>query len=340
MMVQIQIQQLMSLELVPLQEPPAPRPTALKREQPELPTVLRTDLQLKPGELSELVIRVKNHSDGPLQLGFTVGGEVPVDWWQLRTEGTTLPARHQMEAVLYFAIAPNFFERPLSPNELPLQLDYSGQLTVEAIAPRGDSQQQTRPFRVLVRPDSKYLDLLPDLYRNVDFVGRFLKIFETTFEPTTDILDHLWAYLDPLTAPQSMLPFLAHWVGWSFRGPLSLTQQRALIRYAMEIYRWRGTRRGLRFYLHLASGLPLDDHLPEESQKAIGIHEQFSQGHVLGETRLGQSTVLGGYRPYHFAVRLRPPTDHPIDLTLIRTILDQEKPAFCSYDLSVEPRDE
>ncbi len=344
-MVQTQTQQLMSLELAPLQEPPADR-SALNRggqalaspSQATLPTALSTDLLLRPGELSELVIRIKNRADAPLQLQFTVSGDIPTDWWQLRTEGTRLPPRHQMEAVLYFAIASDFFERPLSPDQLPLQIDYTGTLSVAAVTPRGDSQEQSRPFRVLVRPDSQYLELLPDIYRSVDFVGRFLKIAETTFEPTKDILDHLWAYLDPLTAPQSMLPFLAHWVGWSFDGPLSLAQQRALIRYAMEIYRWRGTRRGLRFYLHLASGLPLDDHLPDEADKAIGIHEHFSQGCVLGEAQLGQSATLGGYRPYHFSVRLRPPADHPVDLTLIRTILEQEKPAFCSYDLSVEPR--
>ncbi|MEO1403201.1 MAG: phage tail protein [Cyanobacteria bacterium J06635_1] len=341
-MSQVKTSQKMSLELVPMQVPDSATAATVFSRQSLVPQSLKTTLRLQPGEFSELVVRVKNHSEGPLQLQFSVTGDLPPDWWQLRTEGSTLPAHHQMEAVLYFAIAADFFEQPLSPEQLPLKLDHTGQLKVTATTPRGDSQEQISPFQVLVRPPSLYLDFLPDIYRNVDFVGRFLKIFETTFEPTVDILDHQWAYLDPLTAPQAMLPFLAHWVGWSFQGPLSLAQQRALIRYAMEIYRWRGTRRGLRFYLHLASGLPLDDHLPDESHRAIGIHENFNQGHVLGQTVLGQSTILGGHRPYHFSVRLRPPadspTDYPLDETLIRTIIEQEKPAFCSYDLSIEPR--
>ena len=139
-----------------------------------------------------------------------------------------------------------------------------------------------------------------------------------------------------------MLPFLAHWVAWSFDGPLSLSQQRVLIRYAMEIYRWRGTRRGLRFYLHLASGLPLDDHLSQEADKSISIYENFSPGHILGKTVLGQSTILGGHKPYHFSVQLHPTPETPaatqLDETLIRTIIEQEKPAFSSYDLSITPR--
>ncbi|MEL6879499.1 MAG: phage tail protein [Cyanobacteria bacterium J06607_10] len=340
-MSQVTTAKMMSLQLVPMQvsEATVTGAIAFSRHSVEaLPS--EACLRLQPGEFSELVIRIKNHSNEPLQLDFSVGGEIPPDWWQLHTEGNTLPPQHQMEAVLYFAIAADFFEQPLSPQQLPLQLNYAGALKVTSATRRGDSQVESHPFQISVQPPSLYLDYLPDIYRRVDFVGRFLKIFETAFEPTVDILNQQWAYLDPLTSPQSMLPFLAHWVGWTFEGPLSLAQQRTLIRYAMEIYRWRGTRRGLRFYLHLASGLPLDDHLGDESQKSIGIHENFSQGHVLGQAVLGQSTTLGGHRPYHFTVRLRPKTQmstNAIDETLIRTIIDQEKPAFSSYDLFIEP---
>ena len=338
-MSQVKTGQLMSLELLPLQVPEAVTESAtVFSRQALVPQSLQTKLRLQPGEFSELVVRIKNHSNEPLQLQFSVAGDIPPDWWQLRTEGSILPGHHQMEAVVYFAIAADFFERPCSPEQLPLRLDYTGQLTVTAVAPRGDSQEHISPFQVLVRPSSLYLDFLPDIYRNVDFVGRFLKIFETTFEPAVDILEHQSAYLDPLTAPQAILPFLAHWVGWSFQGPLSLAQQRALIRYAMEIYRWRGTRRGLRFYLHLASGLSLDDHIADESQKSIGIHENFSRGHVLGHTVMGQSTILSGNIPYHFNVRLRPAVDYPLDEILLCSIIEQEKPAFCSYTLSIEPQ--
>ncbi|MGD1852664.1 MAG: phage tail protein [Leptolyngbyaceae cyanobacterium] len=345
-MVQTQAGRLIDIALVPLQEPDLSSSSAISFSPsgnlsqvagPQSLSPPVPQLQLQPGELSELVVRIKHQGNAELQLQFSVTGDVPSDWWQLRTEGSELPPNHQMEAVLCFAIAPDFFERSLAPEQLPLQLDYQGQLKVTASC-RGDSEEHLSPFKVLVRPPSLYLDFLPDIYRRIDVVGRFLKIFETAFEPTVDILDHLWAYLDPLTAPQSMLPFLSHWVGWSFQGPLSLEQQRILIRYAMKIYQWRGTRRGLRYYLHLASGLPLDDHLPDESQKSIGIYENFSPGHVLGQTVLGTSTMLGGARPCHFSVQLRPPNDHPLDESLIRTIIDQEKPAFCSYDLLIEPQ--
>ena len=59
---------------------------------------------------------------------------------------------------------------------------------------------------------------------------------------------------------------------------------------------------------------------------------------LLGHTVMGQSTILSGNIPYHFNVRLRPAVDYPLDETLLRSIIEQEKPAFCSYTLSIEPQ--
>ncbi|WP_017303534.1 phage tail protein [Spirulina subsalsa] len=190
-------------------------------------------------------------------------------------------------------------------------------------------------FQVFIRPQSLYRDFVPRIFGEIDFLGRFLKIFEQAFEPDVLTLNTLWAYLDPLLAPESLLPFLAHWVGWPLQPNLSLDQQRPLIRHAIALYRWRGTRRGLRFALHLATGLPLVESTSEDEQP-IGIYESFSRGLVLGDTHLGQDATLGGGRPYHFTVRLRPPDGHELDKTLIQVVIDQEKPAFCTYDLVIE----
>jgi hypothetical protein len=107
---------------------------------------------------------------------------------------------------------------------------------------------------------------------------------------------------------------------------LDIAQQRRLIRHAITLYRWHGTRWGLRFYLHLYTGLPLEH---------ISIEETYCQGLVLNDAELGQGTILGGGRPYHFVVRLH--LENPDYLekneSLIREIIEQYKPAFCSYDL-------
>ncbi|MBE9060432.1 hypothetical protein IQ256_05440 [cf. Phormidesmis sp. LEGE 11477] len=219
----------------------------------------------------------------------------------------------------------------------------------------------TQSFTLHVRPSSRYLDFLPDVYSEIDFIGRLLKIFEQSFDPSVQTLSTLWAYLDPLSAPEAMLPFLAQWVGWPTETAWGVDQQRKLIRRAVEIYRWRGTRKGLMLYLHLYTGLgqpptalsttqtadfletesitqegyTQEDQIQEqETLGEISIEENFSRGFLIGAARLGQNAIIGGGQPFHFTVRLKTP--YPLDQPLIHAIIAQEKPAFCTYDLIVE----
>jgi phage tail-like protein len=345
------------LELVPMQLPSGPiEPVgraAQRSDRPFQNTLApsgpnRTNnyadsyVLLYPGESSELLVRLKNHNAQTVQINAQLEGNFPAHWCRFRMEGNQVPAKGQIEGVLYFQLPGNFFESndTLVTHKKPLTLDFYGQIHIEYSL---DNDLENSPltitqsgkFSVFVRPRSLYLDFLPELYREVDFIGRLLKIFEQGFEPAVNQLESLWAYLDPLTAPEMLLPFLSHWVGWKMDARLSLTRQRYLIRQAIKLFHWRGTRRGLRLYLHLYTDLPLDEHLPEE-EKHISIQEIFTQGFVLGFSRLGDDAIVGGGRPYHFLVRLRPEAGQPIDEGLVREIIEQEKPAFCTYELFID----
>ncbi len=304
----------------------------------------RESLFLNPGEPSEMLVRLVNNSAEPLDLHWEVSGDFPLSWCRIGTEGDLLPPGATMEAVLYFQVPADFFEAEDALDagidnwrDHSLKLDYYGTLALYIGSEGRESELvKSTKFNLFVRPQSRYLDLLPQIFREVDFIGRFLKIIETAFEPDLQILQNLWAYLDPITAPQSMLPFLAHWVGWEIQPQIPLNSQRRLIRCAMQIYRWRGTRRGLRFFLHLITGLPLDEHLINETDKHISIRESFSRGFVFGETRLGEDTILGGGKPFHFSIYLqRDIPERELDETIIRLVIEQEKPAFCTYDLVI-----
>jgi len=302
------------------------------------------ELAIYPGEPSEILVQLENLSSHPLSLNLEVEGNFPTQWCRLGVEGTQLPPGGKMEAVLYFQIEPGFFESSsLSPTAEALDLDYAGRIYIQynrAISAPSDGEQQalthstTALFRLYVRPRSLYLNFLPDVYREVDFIGRLLKIFEEAFEPDVRAESMLWAHLNPRTAPIAWLPFLAHWVGWPLAPGLSIAKQRELIATAMELYRWRGTRKGLRQYLHLFTDLPLDEGLPEED-KHISIQEVGGRGFVLGEARIGRDAVVGGMQRYHFLVLLQGNRAHPLDERLIRKIIEQEKPAFCSYELYI-----
>ncbi|HEY9625319.1 MAG TPA: phage tail protein [Crinalium sp.] len=328
------------LQITPMQVPEAVAPAGLALDA-IAPAMRELDLNLllRPGEPTEMLVQLENTGSRLLQIGVQVEGSFPPSWCVIGMEGHDLAPHQRMDAVLRFQIPDDFFEnqQALRPGDT-LRLNYQGRLYVYSTEVETQRQEvETAVFNLNVRPSSLYLDFLPAIYREVDFVGRFLNIFEQTFEPTVETLNTLWAYLDPLLAPQAMLPFLSHWVAWEMDPRIGGDRQRHLIRYAMELYRWRGTRRGLRLFLHLYTDLPLDDELPED-RKHISIEELFGEGFTTGEVRIGREARLGGGRPFHFIVRLRCDADHQIDEPLVRSIIEQEKPAFCTYELYIEQR--
>jgi phage tail-like protein len=294
---------------------------------------LATDtLLLHPEEVSQVLVSITNASDRPLTWDITVSGDYPEHWYrEYEVDSKELAPYQAIDIPLRFQVPDNVLEAQNTLNNAQprLRLSYRTEVTVYQVSATGHHSIAYKSLLLQVRPRTFYLDFLPDFYREMDFFGRFLAIFEQTFDSYIQTLDVLWAHLDPLTAPQSLLPFLAHWVAWHLDSNLDINRQRYLIRNALELYRWHGTRKGLCFYLHLYTDLPLDDH-------HIRIEEIFSGGFAFGNCCLGQDAMLGGGRPYHFVVHLHSDhPDYPINEHLVRTIIEREKPPFCTYDLSI-----
>ena len=86
---------------------------------------------------------------------------------------------------------------------------------------------------------------LPGLYEDDDFVQRLCGGLDEVLAPVLLTLDNLDAYLDPRTAPEDVLPWLASWVGLSLADVRTRERQRALVRAAADLHRWRGTVRGI-----------------------------------------------------------------------------------------------
>ncbi|MGF1497336.1 MAG: phage tail protein [Elainellaceae cyanobacterium] len=317
-----------------------------------LPCSQRT-LVLRPGWRVELLVTVWNEGDRPVRWRMEVRGDYPCEeeprregrlsetnWcdWQPEPLAVLEPGEKVRRSLGFRAPADFFEAQNALDGESHLRLNYRGQVSVyveeENDSTPGEKLVDAPFFDLCVRPDSAYLNFLPNFYREVDFAGRFLSIFEQGFDPAVQTTDVLWAYLDPLTAPEALLPFLAHWVAWPLDPRWEVGRQRRLIRNAMTLYRWHGTRWGLRLYLHLYTGLPLDANL-SESQKHIAIEESYCQGLVLDDAPLGQGAILGGGQPYHFTVRLRSPQPEQINESLVRELIERQKPAFCTYDLEI-----
>ncbi|BDI34264.1 hypothetical protein CCAX7_63150 [Capsulimonas corticalis] len=208
----------------------------------------------------------------------------------------------------------------------------------------GDSRITDTPGRLrLTHPPASLLDLLPAIYagpsvspnarfapyEDPPFFTRFLRGFEDASEPLQNLLNRRERLFDLQQTPADFLPWLAGWVSLALDENWPELKRRRLIREAVDLYRWRGTRRGLSRYLEIYTGT-----IPR-------IEDQPFTGMRLGPTSLlGKDTLLGGVGAHTFVVTLAVPNPRAVNERIVRDIIESEKPAHAAYDLRIVHRAE
>lgn len=104
-----------------------------------------------------------------------------------------------------------------------------------------------------------YLEHLPAIYRRSDAVGRNLVrdlcfVFEHMFDSIEQNLTDGWRFYDPHAAPPEFLEWLSRWTAFTVDLDWPEEQRRALVKRAVDLYRIRGTKRGLTLFLKLFTG--------------------------------------------------------------------------------------
>jgi phage tail-like protein len=180
----------------------------------------------------------------------------------------------------------------------------------------------------IVKPDelapSRLLDYLPASFRDDALMGKFLLIFDSILTPIENTVDNMALYFDPRITPESVLPWLASWVDLALDPSWPLERRRELVTKAAELYRWRGTRRGLSEYLRIYTGT---------SPSIL----EYIPGMILdAKTQLGVNTLLGSSGAgHHFTVIIEVPEDSHIDNKIVREIIESQKPAHTIYTLEI-----
>jgi phage tail-like protein len=197
---------------------------------------------------------------------------------------------------------------------------------------------------------STYLAYLPEIYRETDFIGRFLKIFEKVLSGIDDdvplkhevneetheypgvdqLLDRICDYFDAGSAPLEFLDWLAGWAALELPEDWPEEVKRRLIPQIVQLYKERGTKDGLEKFLEI--------YFKDEKIK-VSIDEWYSPFQVGVISTVGVDTAIGGGPPGFFTVKVFIPEP---DLQLkkrsekaIRMIIDREKPAHTYYRLEV-----
>ncbi len=191
----------------------------------------------------------------------------------------------------------------------------------------------------LTHPDSKILNDLPALYREAlwdmrddvagyqdpPFFERFLLGFEDVVEPLQQTLDQLDRLFGPYSTPPDFVLWLGAWVAMPLDENWPEMRRRKLVKEAVNLYRWRGTKKGLSRYLEIYCGVKPD------------IHDQPVDGMKLGpDNKLGSKTAtLGNVPPHTFVVTVAIPDSEKIKEQTIHDIIRYEKPAHTAYALRV-----
>jgi phage tail-like protein len=160
--------------------------------------------------------------------------------------------------------------------------------------------------------------LLPGIFRlsvrDGNPMKALLTVMESLHEPSERVLADIDSYFDPRRAPDAFVPYLAHWVDldrflqtngskrvWTLRSSISLPQLREWVAAAAQLSKWRGTAKGLKMVLEVATGV-------------VGF-------------RILEGVDLDG-KPRAFHLRVIAPAESESQSALIARIIELEKPAY------------
>ena len=159
---------------------------------------------------------------------------------------------------------------------------------------------------------------LPGVFQGDSFTQRWCSAMDEVVAPVITTLDSFSAYLDPATAPEDLLPWLAGWMGIALDGHQSAERQRELVQIGVELLQWRGTARGVR-----AAVRALFDIEPELSES----------GGTAQSTQTG-TPLPGSDRP-DLLVRLRVPNPEEFDVRRLDALVEMAKPAHLPHRVEV-----
>lgn len=193
----------------------------------------------------------------------------------------------------------------------------------------------------ITAPRYSLLDWLPPLFSQRDplseppggnFLERFLSLFEDQFTEAEAAFESISRLMNPRAADGDWLAFIASWLDLTFDPSWPIERRRRLVIEGASLQAGRGTPAALRRYLEIYTG------------KAVGIVEDFrnrppdpiqlgARG-ALGVAPLGGAMVTG-VLAHRFSVSVTLPgrADRRTELSAVRKIIDDMKPAHTDYTL-------
>jgi phage tail-like protein len=186
---------------------------------------------------------------------------------------------------------------------------------------------------------SSLLKLLPSIFSEEPFVGRFLLAFEevltgldggvpTPTEGIEETIADIASLFDARKTREEFIPWLAGWVALGLRADWTVAQKRDFLAKIVPLYRRRGTKENLADLLKIYTGLTPVITGVEDAEFQIGVH-----------STIGKDTWIEGSPPHRFQVSVTMPNPDQKTLQrqtqIARALIDLQKPAHTTYDLHI-----
>ncbi|MEV0580890.1 phage tail protein [Streptomyces sp. NPDC050392] len=164
------------------------------------------------------------------------------------------------------------------------------------------------------------IDQLPSVYLEQDFLRRFLAALDDVLAPVLLTLDNLPAYLDPRSAPEDFLAWLAQWVAVEPHEDGPTARRRETVRGAVARHARRGTAGGLADAVRLETG----------------TEPEITESGGTAWSTVPQTVLPGRARPW-VTIRVREPHGRALDRVRLEELIGTEVPAHVGYTLEILP---
>jgi phage tail-like protein len=173
----------------------------------------------------------------------------------------------------------------------------------------------------LVYKKRGWINHLPGLYQENDFLKRFLFGFEQEFLVTERKIDAMNELFE--ASNTEFINWLSSWVGVAFSESVPLRSKRRVLNNMVQLYKIRGTKR---YFVELITLLTDIDVSINDSTKAVSLHHNL---------------VSKSSKKHHFTIYIstKISNDSVIEkekLGLIRAIVEREKPINVSFNIAYD----